>query len=282
FPVFGMSGFVVFGTENHAKNNEKENRVIKILAIGNSFSADAIENYLYDLADAADISVVIGNLYIGGAPLSLHVKNANSNAEAYSYRKITQDGKKAVMKNTSLATALADEEWDYISFQQASSFSGQFPTFEASLPTLFNYVKKSVSNPDVKYVLHQTWAYAQNATHKGFANYDRNQMTMYNAIVNAVGQAKHLVEIDFIVPAGTAIQNGRTSEVGDNFNRDGYHLDLNIGRYTAACTWFEAIFKQSVVGNAFKPDSLTPKQAQIAQKAAHLAVKRPNKVSRVK
>ena len=278
--ILAMPGFVVFGVEN--SDTKKDDRVIKILAIGNSFSADAVEQYLYELADAADISVIIGNLYIGGAPLSRHLENANKGATAYSYRKITPDGEKAVMKNTSLATALADEEWDYISFQQASSFSGQFATFEESLPPLFKYVTEQVTNPDTKYILHQTWAYAQNSTHKGFSNYDRNQMTMYKAIVDAVNKAKKLVDIDFIVPAGTAIQNGRTSEVGDNFTRDGYHLDLNIGRYTAACTWFEAIFKKSVVGNPYKPESLTPKQAQIAQKAAHLAVKRPNKVSRVK
>lgn len=37
-----------------------------------------------------------------------------------------------------------------------------------------------------------------------------------------------------IIPTGTAIQNARTSFVGDHMNRDGYHLDLKIGRYTAA------------------------------------------------
>ncbi len=29
-----------------------------------------------------------------------------------------------------------------------------------------------------------------------------------------------------IIPTGTAIQNARTSFVGDHMNRDGYHLDL--------------------------------------------------------
>src|SRR5690606_14538220 len=38
--------------------------VFRILAIGNSFSEDAIESYLYELADAADIQVIIGNLFI--------------------------------------------------------------------------------------------------------------------------------------------------------------------------------------------------------------------------
>ena len=37
------------------------------------------------------------------------------------------------------------------------------------------------------------------------------------------------------------IQNGRSTALGDTFNRDGYHLELTYGRYTAACTWFETL-----------------------------------------
>ena len=80
----------------------------------------------------------------------------------------------------------------------------------------------------------------------GFKNYDQNQMKMYTSIVNAVKKAANLVGIKKIIPSGTAIQNARTSFIGDHMNRDGYHLDLTIGRYTAACTWFEALTHQNV------------------------------------
>src|SRR5690606_30824481 len=114
-----------------------------------------------------------------------------------------------------------DENWDYISFQQASPHSGQYSTFVSPLSALHTYVKEKVTNPRVKYVLHQTWAYAESSSHAGFANYDKDQETMYAAIVNAYNQAKDLFSADLIVPAGTAIQNGRTSVIGDNFCRDG-------------------------------------------------------------
>ena len=55
-------------------------------------------------------------------------------------------------------------------------------------------------------------------------------MTMYRAIVDAVWKAKDLAGIELVVPAGTAIQNGRTSYIGDKFTRDGYY---EIGR--ASC-----------------------------------------------
>lgn len=62
--------------------------VIKILAIGNSFSADAVEQELYGLFAAEGQKVIIGDLYIGGCPLVDHAANATSDAASYSYRKI--------------------------------------------------------------------------------------------------------------------------------------------------------------------------------------------------
>ena len=37
---------------------------IRILAIGNSFSEDAIESHLYELAKESGKTVIVGNLYI--------------------------------------------------------------------------------------------------------------------------------------------------------------------------------------------------------------------------
>ncbi|TJZ53223.1 DUF4886 domain-containing protein [Sphingobacterium olei] len=254
---------------------------IRVLTIGNSFSEDAVENYLYDLAKAEDIPIVIGNLYIGGAPLEIHQKNVMENNGAYSFRKIDRAGNKTTVASTSIATALASERWTHISFQQESSNSGMYDSWVEPLPIVYDYVaaRATKNNPDVKFLLHQTWAYAQNSTHTGFANYGNNQMAMYEAIIDAVNRAKELVAIDLVVPAGTAIQNGRTSVVEDNFTRDGYHLNLSIGRYTAACTWFEALIGKSAIGNSFKPTGMSDFEAEIAQNAAHTAITKPLEVT---
>ncbi|MFN0256215.1 DUF4886 domain-containing protein [Pedobacter ureilyticus] len=265
-----------YGADKPSKDS-----VIKILAIGNSFSEDAIEYYLQGLAKAGGYKVIIGNLYIGGAPLDLHWKNAQNNADAYEYRKTGVDGKKVRSSKVSIAKALADENWNYISFQQASPKSGMFDSFKEPLPPLFEYVKGKATNPKVKYIWHQTWAYAQNSTHNGFANYNKDQTRMYEAIANASSKVKTLVPIDIVVPAGTAIQNART-KLGDVLCRDGYHLELNVGRYIASCAWYETIFKQNVVGNAYKPEKVSGADALTAQQAAHKAVKKPFKVSKVK
>lgn len=272
----------VFNTVNHSYtfSQDKSNKdsVIKILAIGNSFSEDAIEHYLYGLAKAGGYKVIIGNLYIGGAPLDLHWKNAQGNIDAYEYRKVGLDGKKERFPKTSIAKALADENWNYISFQQASPKSGLFETYVEPLPLLFNYVKEKATNPNVKYVWHQTWAYAQNSTHGGFASYNKDQMQMYNGIIDASKKVMKLMPFNLLVPSGTAIQNART-KLGDTLCRDGYHLNLNYGRYTASCTWYEAIFREDVIGNTYKPTKVTDEEAQIAQEAAHKAIKNPYKIT---
>lgn len=253
--------------------------VIKVLTIGNSFSEDAVENYLYDLAKANGDSLVIGNLYIGGCSLETHSKNAAANAPNYSYRKIV-GGKKTVMPKQTMAFAIKDEPWDYISFQQASPYSGQYESYFPYLSNLFDYVDAQRTNPKAKYILHRTWAYAKTSPHKGFANYQNDQDKMFRAIVNATNAvSKKTRRFKMIVPAGTAIQNVRSSAIGDSLTRDGYHLQLTYGRYTAACTWLKALTGKSPLGNRYIPETVTREQANIAQHAAHYASKRPDKVT---
>ena len=255
-----------------------QQKTVRILAIGNSFSQDAVEQYLHELAEAEGISTIIGNMFIGGCSLERHVKNARDNAPAYAYRKIGTDGKKREKGKMSLEAVLADEDWDYVSLQQASPFSGMYETYEASLPELIEYVKVRLPKK-TKLMLHQTWAYASTSKHSGFKNYNCNQLTMYQAIADAVKKAAKANKIKIVIPSGTAIQNARTSFIGDHLNRDGYHLDVKIGRYTAACTWFERIFKHNVVGNPYTTEGLDEARKAVAQKAAHAAVKHPYKVT---
>lgn len=245
-------------------------RVVKILAIGNSFSQDAIEQNLYELAKADDVELIIGNLYIGGCDLHTHWNNANANNSAYSYRKIV-NGVKTTLGSKSIQDGVRDENWDFISFQQVSQNSGIYTTYYPYLPNLLNYVKGLATNQNVQYCLHRTWAYAANSTHSGFLNYRSDQKIMFDSIVSTTSRVAAENGISTIIPAGTAIQNGRTSFVGDNFNSDGYHLN-SIGRYTASCTWYEKLLGNAVIGNSYSPSDLSPTEVKIAQQAAHSAV----------
>ena len=65
----------------HAENT------VKILAIGNSFSEDAIEQNLHELADAEGIQTIVANLYIPGCSLERHMQCVKGDLKAYRYRK---------------------------------------------------------------------------------------------------------------------------------------------------------------------------------------------------
>ena len=142
------------------------------------------------------------------------------------------------------------------------------------LRKLVEYVKARVPE-DAVLMFHQTWAYAPKSNHGGFVNYDRDQMKMYNAIVKTVNQEAPKVGIKLIIPCGTAIQNARTSALGTDLTRDGFHLSFAHGRYIASCTWLEAVLGVNPIGNTYCPEGMTPQECRLAQKAAHKAVNLP-------
>jgi hypothetical protein len=253
-----------------------ERDTIKILAIGNSFSEDAAEEYLDDLARAADIPVVIGNAFIGGCSLERHHNNAIEQSANYSYRKINAEGEKTTTPGRTLLQCILDDDWDYITLQQASPLSGIADTYFPYLNHLIEYVRSQATNPQMKLAFHQTWAYAEDFKHENFASYNYDQEKMYNAIVEAVNNAVSQTGITIVIPSGAAIQKARIVMQKDNFCRDGYHLNKGVGRYTAACAWFETLLCRPVTDNRFCPENVTEDEAVIVRESAHSAVKEFN------
>lgn len=255
--------------------------IVRVLAIGNSFSMDAVEQNLWQIAAADGQQMIIVNMYIGGCSIERHVNNIRTNKADYRYCRIDAGGQRTVREGVSLADIIGEEPWDYVSVQQASHDSG-LPATYALLPELVQWVRTQA--PTAEVVFHQTWAYAKTSSHSGFANYGRDQQTMYNAIIGTTRAEARKAGIRRFIPSGTAVQNARGTALGDDLTRDGYHLSHGVGRYIAAATWYEALCHRSVVGNAYVPDgsepgteALTPEECRLAQKAVHKAVKRPFK-----
>lgn len=249
--------------------------IVRVLAIGNSFSQDAVEQYLWELANEAGVKMIIGNAYRGGQGFQSHWIDVTEANNTFEYRKVV-DGKRSNRPRSSLESIITDEPWQFITFQQVSQESGLTATFEPYLTYLIGYTQGLQTNPNAVYGYHQTWAYSHDSTHGGFANYGNRQEVMYDSICQAVQYALQThPEFSFIVPSGTAIQNARTTYLGDNMNRDGYHLDLKMGRYTAACVWFETITGISPVGFSYHPDGIDYLTAHTCQVAAHEAVGHP-------
>lgn len=255
--------------------NAEAKRVLKVLAIGNSFSVDAVEQNLYELAHAEGDSLVIGNAYIGGCSIDRHWQNAQTEKPEYSYRKII-GGKKTTKDSICLRDIIKDDDWDIITVQQSSPLSGMYESY-TNLPNLLEYVRSEATNKHFRFAFHMTWAYAQNSKHSAFVNYNKDQMLMYNDIIKTVKQVAKHDKIRKVISVGTAVQDARTA-LGDSLCRDGYHLSLTVGRYVAACTWCEFLTGKNVVGNTYHPGTVSAEKAAIAQTAAHKAVKHPYKV----
>ncbi len=233
---------------------------LKILAIGNSFSVDATTFLWHILNDAGVEELIVGNAQIGGCSLDKHWTMAQSGEEAYSYTKYTSSGKKSV--TCSLIDAVTDEAWDIVTLQQVSQSSGMPETY-THLPDMIDFVVNNCPNVYVDINFHMTWAYQQGYERKAFTdNYNADQITMYNAIVNTV---KSVVlkdaTVSRVLPSGTTIQNLRTSYLGDTLNRDGTHLTNDVGRYAAGLTWACAITGVSPDAVKWTP----PEYAQVAE-----------------
>ncbi len=213
---------------------------IKILSIGNSFSLNALK-YTYQILNSYVINeIVIGNLCIGGCTIETHYNNIINNSPNYNYLE-NKTGEFVENPNSTVYDVLIKEDWDFITLQQVSGLSGIKETYDEKINFILDYLKQNVKNKNVKFAWHMTWAYEQTSCHCDFPRYNRNQMTMYNGIVQAVQEKIcPYKNFSFIIPCGTAIQNARTTYLGDSFTIDGFHLET-LGEFIAGMTFIKTL-----------------------------------------
>lgn len=274
-----------------------QRNVLRILAIGNSFSDDGME-YLPQLLENLDIqNVEVARLYVGGCSLQQHLSFFNEQKSPYIFNR-SEAGKNRWVEHkskVSLQYALSLGEWDIITLQQQSGKSGQYESYEPYLGELIQIIKKH--QPSARIAWHMTWSYSTDSNHGEFPNYDRNQQKMLQAIYDATQQAvQSHPEIEIVIPAGTTIQSLRMSAINNHphdLTRDGYHMGFGAGRYALACTWYEELIapytKVSMAGNTLRINkgmvAVTPITAAYCQKAAQKAVHQnftPKKIKQVK
>ena len=254
---------------------------MSVLFIGNSFSDDTIALAYYVAKSAGIREIEIADLYYGGCTINQHVSFALNNEANYLFRYFDNSHENTSVDTTTgtkctMEYGITYRDWDYIVLQQGSWASGIASEY-SKLQTLINYVKRTATNPNVKFAFNMTWAYAQNSTNGGFSNYGNDQTTMYNSIVNAV-QTMVVSNKNFvkIIPNGTAIQNARTSFVGDNLTRDNYdHLTKDFGRYIAALTFVKTITGIDLHTVDYAPAGLTTAYVTVAKESVENAIKTP-------
>lgn len=224
--------------------------MIKILAIGNSFSEDATF-FLHQIGEAAGVENKVVNLYIGGCPLERHWANIENNSRDYQYQ---LNGRKTD-RYVSINEILKEEKWDIIVTHQASHDSGWMDTYEPFLGLILNYLKEQ--SPLSKIFFHKTWAYEPDSTHGNFIRYNRNQSEMFERLSVAYQTMADKYKLP-LIPSGDLIQKLRATGYfpggeGRSICRDGFHMSFFYGRYALACLWAKYMLGISIKENRFVP-----------------------------
>ena len=255
---------------------------VRIMGIGNSFTVDALEQHFQPLLTAEGVDAVIGYPYRGGTFLCEHdAWSQRTDTLPYNYRKFKNGQYSTTGLGTySLKMALQDEPWDYVMIQSDHDSVGIYKSYVPYLEHLITFVKANCSNKNVKIGFYMTWAYDSTSTYTGFKLYNKDQQLMYDSIISAAKKvmANH-PDFELLIPCGTAVQNARTSYMGQRMNRDGYHLNYNHGRYVAALSWYEVIFGRSALDVTWKPESITDYCADMCRHAVHASVLKPYEVT---
>ena len=222
--------------------------MLKILAIGNSFSSDATW-FLHDILAHNGVESRVVNLYIGGCSLERHWQNIEGNKREYQY----QVNGRPTDRYVSIEEVLTEETFDVIVTHQASHDSGWACTYEPFLGLILDYLHK---HSEAKIFLNETWAYEVTSPHGNFMRYERDQEKMFKALNAAYEAAAERYGLP-LIRSGEAVQKIRelsafkSGEV--SITRDGFHMHFLYGRYAVALMWAAKIAGIDPISDTFVP-----------------------------
>lgn len=202
---------------------------VRVLSIGNSFSRDAfayVPFLIEELAPGAQVD--FGILYIGGCSLERHWRNVQSGEKAYEFDSYeTANGAWQLEREVALSDGVKRKPWDIIILQQQSARSRYYDTYQPFLNDLLTYLKDTAPRATTAWLMTQAYG-------EGFERLEGMSSDEMWARINAASQ--RVVEetsIKMLIPAGTALQNARYTQL-DRFGKfghlvaDGFHLHEGI------------------------------------------------------
>ena len=217
---------------------------ISVLMIGNSFSVDAA-HFTHQISLGSDVEIEVCVLYVGGCSLEQHVNFIKEGSTPYEW---FINGE-STGKYIDLKTALNMKEWDYITLQQVSVFSGLKDTFYPYINQLIDYVKPYQKNPT--FVLHKTWPYESGFKNTNFEHYNYDRKTMYKCINETYGYVAKDLGINIIIRSGDIIE-AAIEKHGEHFHKDGFHLNEE-GRYLVALGFAHTFNSNKIINDLFVP-----------------------------
>ena len=228
-------------------------KTISILMIGNSFSVDAAR-YTHQLSVGTDVVIELGVLYVGGCSLEQHIGFIKDGSSPYEW---FINGE-STGKYISLKDALLMKEWDYITLQQVSVYSGLVDTFYPYIKELVNYVREYQKT--ATFVLHKTWPYETGFDNTNFAHYNYDRKTMYTCINKTYDYVAKDLGINVVIRSGDIIEKA-IEKYGEHFHKDGFHLN-DEGRYLVALGFVHTFNGNKTIEELGIPDNFDIKKCQ--------------------
>ncbi len=198
-------------------------RPLKVLAIGNSFTASLMPQLPACAKALPGANLDFATLVIGGCSLERHWQNVEKSSDPefrpYSVmwsftsapdKKSSPFGDAVVKKKANIPQMLKAVKWDIVTLQQVSSKSFMPETFEDYLGKLIAKIRELAPQAEIR--LQQTWAYCDantgvcaDATPGKPGSYKLNQQGMYEGIVSTYDSyaAKYHLKV---IPSGDAVQ----------------------------------------------------------------------------
>jgi len=244
-----------------------------ILCIGNSFSVDT--TWLAPrIARDLGLDIYLGNLYVGGCSLNMHLQHFLEDAPVYQFYE--SDGGEWKSRNeTTIAYAVKSRSWDWICIQAGTKDGSRYskPDSYENLPRLVQLVKEMA--PHARIAFNMTWVGDQNKPRSEMPEYCERLDELYCDIAALTRTlVVPMAGIDRVLPTGTAIQNFRIHHDGP-MCRDGYHLSRDLGRYVAALSFLKALTGCSISDGRWLPENMDEAWREKAVDAVEKAMESP-------
>ena len=285
---------------------------LKVLMIGNSFSACLFKYFPVVVNSVPGHSLELTSAHIPGCSLeqhSLNLKEGETDAEKkpyYCYVWYSSPKKKTQKNRGTLNELLKNNQYDIITIQQASPKSWDYTTFQPFAEEVIAYVRKY--QPKAEIVVQQTWSYRcdhPNLKPNPKACWDFDQTGMYERIRDAYAKLAQTGKFR-VIPTGDAVQLFRKytpvkfrpetgkleypalpSYAGEvvgsgswKKNKKTGKMKLYVdrfhlnpdGQYLQACLWFAALYGEPVSKIRFVPEGMKTELRDLLRKCAQEAL----------
>lgn len=226
---------------------------MKVLCIGNSFSADATA-YLHQAAKSAGVELETYNLYIGGCSLERHWNHVVCKARDYLLEINGESTDRRVsIQDMILGQGGETPYWDVITLQQASHFSTDYGSYQPYLGNLTDWLSRHASYGEL--AIHQTWAYEQGSRRLTEEMGYEDPADMFRDIKQAYEKGARDCGIRMAIPSGQCFQDLLRDGIG-RIHRDTFHALIPLGRYVLSLVWLAALTGTCPEKVTFCPDGL--------------------------